>query len=333
MLQCVAVCCSALQCVAVCCSVLQCVAVCCSVSLSLPSPVNCEVSDKFFQCVAVRCSSVLQCVAVCCSVLLCVALRVSIFQAQTIAKFLTDSFMQRRCICEEVCASKCSVLQSVTVYVCNHGPESLSPRSRLNLRNIPSFTFLETFLCCMNTHSFKHSCTFLRTFLCWMKSPTHCNVGSQGRPIYSHTPPRQRNRNIPSCSTHSFKHSFMRHCVCEAACASKLAAPDYSRCSVLQCVAVCCSVLQYTFVISKSPEHVFTQRRCVCEQVCASKSAAPGYPWRSSPFHLRSPASARKCQQKKQKMGGAGEVSILSAPRYPWKSSPSHLRSPASARK
>ena len=166
MLQCVAVCCSVLQCVAVCCSVLQCVAVCCSVSLSLPSPVNCEVSDKFFQCVAVRCSSVLQCVAVCCSVLLCVALRVSIFQAQTIAKFLTDSFMQRRCICEEVCASKCSVLQSVTVYVCNHGPESLSPRSRLNLRNIPSFTFLETFLCCMNTHSFKHSCTFLRTFLC-----------------------------------------------------------------------------------------------------------------------------------------------------------------------
>jgi len=41
-LQCVAVCCSALQCVAVCCSVLQCVAVCCSV---------------------------LQCFAVCCSVL------------------------------------------------------------------------------------------------------------------------------------------------------------------------------------------------------------------------------------------------------------------------
>ena len=32
MLQCVAVCCSAMQCVAVCCSVLQCVAVCCSAS-------------------------------------------------------------------------------------------------------------------------------------------------------------------------------------------------------------------------------------------------------------------------------------------------------------
>jgi len=55
-LQCVAVCCSALQCVAVRCSVLQCIAVCCSA----------------LQCVAVRCS-VLQCVAVCCSVLQCVA--------------------------------------------------------------------------------------------------------------------------------------------------------------------------------------------------------------------------------------------------------------------
>ena len=56
MLQCVAVCYSVLQCVAVCCSVLQCVAVCCSV----------------LQCVTV-CCSVLQCVAVCCSVLQCVA--------------------------------------------------------------------------------------------------------------------------------------------------------------------------------------------------------------------------------------------------------------------
>jgi len=78
-LQCVAVCCSALQCVAIWysvlqddavlagwCSVLQCVAVCCSV----------------FQCVAVLCSvlqndavlagwcSVLQCVAVCCRVMM-----------------------------------------------------------------------------------------------------------------------------------------------------------------------------------------------------------------------------------------------------------------------
>jgi len=52
-LQCVAVCCSALQCDAVCCSLLQCVA-----------SVFCGV----LQCVAL-CCGVLQCVAVCCSVL------------------------------------------------------------------------------------------------------------------------------------------------------------------------------------------------------------------------------------------------------------------------
>ena len=63
-LQCVAVCCSALQCVAVCCSVLQCAAVCCSV----------------LQCVAV-CCSVLQYVAVCYSVLQCAAVCCSILQS------------------------------------------------------------------------------------------------------------------------------------------------------------------------------------------------------------------------------------------------------------
>ena len=49
MLQCVAVCCSALQCVAVRCSALQCVAVCCSVMQ-----------------VATACCSVFPCDAVCC---------------------------------------------------------------------------------------------------------------------------------------------------------------------------------------------------------------------------------------------------------------------------
>jgi len=51
------------------------------------------------------------------------------------------------------------------------------------------------------------------------------------------------------------KHTFMQcvalccsmlQCVAVrcSACASKSAAPDYPRCSVLQCVAVCCSVLK-----------------------------------------------------------------------------------------
>jgi len=55
-LQCVAVCCSALQCVVVCCSALQCVAVCCSALQGVAG-----------------CCSVLQCVAVCYSVMQCVA--------------------------------------------------------------------------------------------------------------------------------------------------------------------------------------------------------------------------------------------------------------------
>ena len=69
------VCCSVLQCVAVCCSVLQCVAVCCSVLqlvicakasvlLNVPSAVRC-VCCRVLQCVAVCCSA-LQCVALCC---------------------------------------------------------------------------------------------------------------------------------------------------------------------------------------------------------------------------------------------------------------------------
>jgi len=69
-LQCVAVCCSALQCVAVRCSVLQCVAVCYSVLQCVT--VCCK-------CVAV-CCRVLQCVAVCRSVSQCVAVRCSVLQ-------------------------------------------------------------------------------------------------------------------------------------------------------------------------------------------------------------------------------------------------------------
>jgi len=71
-LQCVAVCCSALQCVAVRCSALQCVAVRCSALQCVA--VRCGVLQRVavccsaLQCAAVRCS-VLQCVAVCCSVL------------------------------------------------------------------------------------------------------------------------------------------------------------------------------------------------------------------------------------------------------------------------
>jgi len=84
MLQCVAVCCSALQCAASCCSVLQCVAVCCSM---------------------------LQCVAVCCSVLQCVAL----WHKCDTARHSRLSILSDR---DAVC---CSMLQFVAV-CCNRVP-------------------------------------------------------------------------------------------------------------------------------------------------------------------------------------------------------------------
>ena len=88
-LQCVVVGCSGLQCVAVYCSVvpwrllapmrlvcysvLQCVAVCSSaLQRGVSSEAACANAFGVLQCVAV-CCSVLQCVAVCCSILQCVA--------------------------------------------------------------------------------------------------------------------------------------------------------------------------------------------------------------------------------------------------------------------
>jgi len=98
-LQCIAVCCSALQCVAVHCSALQCVAVRCSALQCIAARCN------LLQCAAVRCSalqrvavcsvrcSVLQCVAVCCSVLQCVAVCCSVLQFVAMTRAL---FFQRR---------------------------------------------------------------------------------------------------------------------------------------------------------------------------------------------------------------------------------------------
>ena len=71
-----------LQCVAVCCSALQCVAVCGSVMFDKQVPardVSYRARCSVLQCVAVRCSA-LQCVAVRCSALQCVAVRCSALQ-------------------------------------------------------------------------------------------------------------------------------------------------------------------------------------------------------------------------------------------------------------
>ena len=75
-------CCNVLQCVAVCCSALQCeshdIALTVSAHLSIANVrVVCVL-----QCVAV-CCSVLQCVAVCCSLLQCVAVRCSALQCES----------------------------------------------------------------------------------------------------------------------------------------------------------------------------------------------------------------------------------------------------------
>jgi len=80
-LQCAAVCCSALQCVidtpaccreeSLCSSVLQFVAVRCSALLCVVNTHMLQGRVLVLQCIAV-CSSLLQCVAVCCCALQCV---------------------------------------------------------------------------------------------------------------------------------------------------------------------------------------------------------------------------------------------------------------------
>ena len=75
-LQCVAVCCSALSCVAVRYRVLQCVVVCCRCV-----PLCCSMLQHV-ACVAV-CCSVMQCVIVCCGVMQCVAVCCNVLQCIT----------------------------------------------------------------------------------------------------------------------------------------------------------------------------------------------------------------------------------------------------------
>jgi len=76
-LQCVAVCCSALQCVVVCCSVLQCMAVQTRVEPLIPAsfrPLCRYVCVLCVLCVLrVLCVLCVLCVVVCCSMLQCVA--------------------------------------------------------------------------------------------------------------------------------------------------------------------------------------------------------------------------------------------------------------------
>jgi len=102
-LQCFAVCCSALQCVAVCCSVLQCLVVCCSV----------------LQCLAM-CHRLLQCVVACCSVLWCSASTREIGKNRGAVYHSVLSILQR-------VAAYCNVLQ--------FSATQKYPRNRPRLRN------------------------------------------------------------------------------------------------------------------------------------------------------------------------------------------------------
>ena len=91
-LQCVAVCCSAvccseLQCVAVCWGVLQCDTVCCIVFPDAFVVLHFHVQQIFKRQV---CCSVLQCVAVCCSVLQCVAVCCSMLQCVVVCCVYTS---------------------------------------------------------------------------------------------------------------------------------------------------------------------------------------------------------------------------------------------------
>jgi len=87
-LQCVALCCSALHSVAVRCNALHCVALCCTVlqrvavhymselkmeAISKDTAQSIAVCHTRSSCAILACCSVLWCVAVCCSMLQCVA--------------------------------------------------------------------------------------------------------------------------------------------------------------------------------------------------------------------------------------------------------------------
>ena len=171
MLQCVAMCCSALRSFSheihhfvpshsVCCSELRCVAVCCSVCCSVLQCAavlcTCDTSlctshsQRGVPCVAVYCR-VLQCVAMCCSVLRCVAVCCIVLQRVAACCSVSQCVAMCRSVLQCVAAC-CSALQTFLHTTHHYVPFSLKggARARVNFRQDSIASSL--FFTCMYTY-------------------------------------------------------------------------------------------------------------------------------------------------------------------------------------
>jgi len=244
--------CSALQCVAVCYSVLQCFAICCSELQRL-------------QCVAdkpattspamlqrvVVCCSVLQCVAVCYSVLQCVAVHYNVLQYMDILRYIAVS-----CSVLQRVAVCCSMLQHVAV--CFSMLQFVAERPA---EDSPTTTHTRTQR--INTSAFNFGYTSVyRYFLVYV-------LVSLCGGLYAAV-----------CCSAILK---IHHSI--------FVGGKYVCYSVLQCVAVCCSVLQCVAVccsaILKIHHSIFVGGKYACKRVvCISRSLTRLFCLYVSPFSL-----------------------------------------------
>jgi len=225
-------CCSVLQCVAVCCSVLPCVAVCCSMLRCVEVPLFvCTVPlhtvclTVFIQSVAV-CCRVLQCLcsgycatshlAVCCSVLQCVAVccRAFVVRTEPLHRVCSTVFIQSVAVC-------CRVLQCLCSGYCATAHLAVCC-SVLQCVAMPLLCLLSHFTGCarlVRGMGWLQSVGSINLYVSFAEYHLFNRALLQKRPIILSI--------LPTKATHRFKTS-----------------PTFLIQSVLQCVAVCCSVLQ-----------------------------------------------------------------------------------------
>jgi len=204
-----------LMCVAACCSVLQCVAVCCSVVDIFCFPVLSTFlshmwHDSFTICGMIQSSGrqSLRCVAVCCSVLQCVAVCCSVLQCVAVC----CSVLQRVAVCWSVLqcvAVCCSMLQCAAV--------SLTPSVVWNflshMRHDSCTCVTEFDVCCSVLQHFAVGCSVLQWVEVWLTYYCCLDI------LVTHV----------IWLVHTIWHDSFK---CE------------TEFDALQCVAVCCSVLQ-----------------------------------------------------------------------------------------
>jgi len=218
-LQCVAVCCSVLQCVAachvypyeVCCSVLQCVAVCCSVSyiseyMTTYAIVGLNLFDMKHSSSA--CCNTLQHAATHCPTLQHTATHCNTPQPTGETRHNHRPSSSAHCNMLQHAATHCPTLQHTSA-------------DRRNVTQSSSGSIFPTV-----RHSSSAHCNMLQHAA--THTATHCN-----------TPQPTEGKRHNHCRAQSFRPSG----TALPRAAAPLSATTYC-CSVLQCVAVCCSDLQ-----------------------------------------------------------------------------------------